>query len=317
MSNFVETIPSDFEFIAVPGVMLSNAWPDSRAERGATVTAARQVLEGFPFFKAYQTVDIPFADERREFYRLIKDGGYHHTYAITRTLQDRGINLSALDPDERRKSWNSVIPILEEAVESGAATVMLSSGHRPTDPNRRSEALKALEESLQELSFRATQYSGLNLEIEPMDVRAHKRGTLGTTKEAIKLCKQFEGAHSKLTLCMDTAHLLLNEEEVVSSVADARQWMSNFHICNAVVDMDNEFYGDWHLPFGSPGVLDLPQIAGILRGLYRIGYLSSSHRPRVFAEVRKWDGIDSIDVVEYCKITLEKSWVLASQLVEA
>ena len=82
-----ETLPHpDFAGVAVPGVMISNAWPQSRLENGATLEATRRVREQHPFFEAFQTVDIPFAEERRAFRKLIGDQGHPHTYTLTRVF---------------------------------------------------------------------------------------------------------------------------------------------------------------------------------------------------------------------------------------
>ena len=51
--------------MAQPGAVISNAWPQSRSQEGATLRAIEQVLETFPLFEAFQTIDVPYAGERR------------------------------------------------------------------------------------------------------------------------------------------------------------------------------------------------------------------------------------------------------------
>src|SRR5438874_984402 len=117
--------PENISAVAQPGIMISQAWPHSRGERGATVRAMQQVLAHTQFFEAVQTVDIPFADERREFKKIVRDAGRPHTYALTRVLGENKLNLSALEPDLRQRSWEMVIQRFEEAIEAGAGTICL------------------------------------------------------------------------------------------------------------------------------------------------------------------------------------------------
>ena len=309
----VITAQTGFAAVATPGVMISNAWPQSRLEEGATVAAARAVLEHHPFFEAFQTVDIPYAQERREFRKLIGDRGHPHTYTLTRIFAEGDLSLSSLDDAVRRRTWETVIRTMDDAVEAGAQSITVVSGSRPEDRGARLEALACLEESMGRICEAAADRGDLGVVIEPLDYEAHKRATLGSTGEAVELCRRLAGSGLQLKLCIDTAHLILNREAVPVAVGKARQCMVDFHFCNAVTDLEHPLFGDRHLPFGPPGVVDESQVAEWMAELARSGFLSETARPRVFCEVMTPDWMEPMEVVAHCENTLEQAWARVCQ----
>jgi sugar phosphate isomerase/epimerase len=301
-------LSSDFSAVAKPGAMISNAWPDSRQTRGATLSAIEEVLGGFPFFEAIQTVDIPFADERRAVRRMVHDDGHPHTYTLTRVLAEQALNLSSLDPVARRRGCEVVIQKFDDALEAGASTVGLIGGSCPADSGRRADALQALEESLVTICTAARTYDGLIVLIEPLDFAAHKHCTLGTAAEAVAICERLAAEGLRLKLCLDVAHLILNGEDILPAVALARGHLLEFHVCNAVTDPANALFGDHHLPFGAPGVVDVDEIARLMGGLADGGFFSDEDRPLVFCEVWKPKNSDSLGVIAHCEQSLRGGW---------
>jgi sugar phosphate isomerase/epimerase len=297
-----------FTRVAQPGVVVSNAWPHSRKTEGATLRAITAVLEGFPFFEAFQTVDIPFAAERQAIRRLLGDQGRPHTYTLTRVLGEQKLNLSSLDPANRKRAIETVVTQFNHAEEVGANTVAVISGNRPADPALRSHALGALEDSLEQLAAAITRHRGLELLIEPLDYEAHKRNTLGSTDEAVAICRRLAAKQLRLALCLDTSHLILNGEDTVAAVASAREFITEFHFCNPVTDRTSPVFGDQHLPFGAPGVVGVDEMATLMSGLHRTGYLTPEVRPRVYCEVMQSGETTSLAVVRHCQESLLAAW---------
>jgi sugar phosphate isomerase/epimerase len=294
--------------VAQPGVVISNAWPQSRATAGETARAIETVLRDFPFFEAYQTVDIPTAAERRAVRELLGARGRPHTYTLTRVLGEQKLNLSSLDPVNRQRAIATIIAQFDCAQEAGANAIGLISGPRPADPAQRTEALRALEDSLAQLAAALAPHRGLQLIIEPLDYEAHKRNTLGSTPEAVALCRRLAERNLPVALCLDTSHLLLNGEDTIAAVAEARDFIAEFHFCNPVLDRASPLFGDQHLPFGAPGALDIAEIAALLSDLHRIGYLSPATRPRVYCEVLPAAAMSGVDVVAHCQDALLSAW---------
>jgi hypothetical protein len=111
-------------------------------------------------------------------------------------------------------------------------------------------------------------------------------------------------------LCLDTSHMILNGEDVVSSVKTAMDYIDEFHICNPVLNRDSELFGDRHIKFGAPGVLDIQTVGSLIAECCRIGFFSASRRPKLFLEVRN-TGESVPDLIRYCQQTLLDAWDIA------
>lgn len=305
--------PREFDRVALPGAIVSNAWPQARAKEGDTLRALETVMAQFPFFAAFQTLDVPYPAERRAIAQLLQKQPAPWSYTLTRLLNEKGANLSSLDPANRQLAIALALECLDQAEEAGSKILAFISGARPADPAQRPAALRALESSLEVLAAAAARRPGFVLLIEPLDYEAHKRNTLGSTGEAVAICRRLAG--SAVRLCLDTSHLILNGEDVVAAVEQARGFVAEFHFCNPVLDRASPLYGDQHPPFGPPGVVDTEQVAAILAGLYRAGYLSTADRPRVFAEVMKPDRLESVAVMAHCQDVLRSGWNRAREIL--
>src|SRR5690606_4077100 len=195
----------------------------------------------------------------------------------------RKLSLSSLDETNRLRACEVVAEQVHAAVEAGAHALCVISGPRPADTAARPEALAALEDSLVRVC-RAAQSAAPDLEIiiEPLDHSAHKRNTLGSTTEAVAICRRLAVQGLVLKLCLDTAHLILNEESPVEAVMQARDHVAEFHFCNCCTDPNHPLFGDRHLPFGPPGVVDERQIGAWMAELHARDFFSPATRPRVF-----------------------------------
>ncbi|MGH8021739.1 MAG: sugar phosphate isomerase/epimerase family protein, partial [Opitutaceae bacterium] len=236
-------------------------------------------------------------------------------YTLTRVLGERSLSLSSLDAANRAEACDVVVAQIPAAVEAGAQALCVISGPRPAEPSARSDALAALEDSLARVCAAArTAAPELEILIEPLDHSAHKRNTLGSTAEAVAVCERLAAQGLGLKLCLDTAHLILNEESPVKAAMQARQYIAEFHFCNCCIDRRHALFGDRHLPFGAPGVVDEEQIAAWMAQLHQHGFFSASTRPRVYCEVWKPDEMESMAVVAHCEAALQNGWELAMQM---
>lgn len=294
--------------VARPGILISNTWPRTRERPGATEAAIELVLED-GFFRAIQTVEIPSAAERRAVAGLLVEAGYPLTYCLTRLLNENGMNLADLDENNRRRSYEHVIRWLDDAREAGATNVSMISGPAPAEPAHRKEALRGLEDSLIRVCQAASIEPVLQVIIEPLDIEAHKRCALGLTSEAVALCQAARQAGLNLGVCVDTAHAILNGEDPVEALALAEPWLVEYHYCNVVTDKEHPRYGDWHLPFGPPGVVSFDTIAHIMRYSLELGFFSLERRPAIFCEVLSCEEYPPLWVMHHCKEALQQAWM--------
>jgi sugar phosphate isomerase/epimerase len=300
-----------FKDVVVPGVLISQVWPTSREREGATVAAIRAVLDD-GFFEAFQTVEVPYAGERREIARLLSEKGYPLTYCITRVLNEGKCNLSDLDTANRERSYQRAITALDDAQEIGARSLAIVSGPGPADPARRPEALEGLADSVRHLCRAAGTQHDIEVILEPLDYAAHKKGALGTTDEALAICERVEKEGSQLLLCLDTAHMYLNGEDPVTQVDKAGDRVREFHFCNCVTDESHELFGDRHLRFDQPGRMNTETMARTMKDLLACGFFSEDKKAYVFCEVLTVGDRSPQDTLAHCKDTLLAAWERAA-----
>lgn len=255
----------------VPGIMISQVWPRACYARGATAEAVSQALDTGAF-RAVQTVHVTDRRERHRLNRLLSGYGRPlFTYCLARRMGEARLNLSSPDSALRLESVENALRGLDEAREVGAARVSMVSGPTPADPNRRPDALEALTQSLATIAEHACRQPPMLPVIEPLDVRAHKKGTLGTLAEARAICRELRGRGLAVAICADTSHMILNGEDSIEETLQAGAFLAEFHLCNPVVVEDHWLFGDRHIRFGEPGVLeeaDLPvMVKRVIAGL--------------------------------------------------
>lgn len=293
-----------------PGIMISQIAPNTREREGETLRMLDHVLRE-KFFASVQTVEIPFRAERKAFADLIGDEGLAYTYCFARVLNENKWNLSDMNVSNREKSVAAMIDGLHEAKEAGAQSVALISGLRPGNAELRKEALEKLEMSLSDIIREAEKLGGLKVVIEPLDYSAHKKFTLGTTREAVALCQALQSNGLPLYLCLDTAHMLLNGESLKQSMQLGAAYISEFHFCNPVVEPGHPWYGDRHLPFGSPGMLHEGDIGEIMKDALDVRFFDPERKISVMCEVLNRDGEDPLRLIAENRMRLEKAWTAA------
>jgi sugar phosphate isomerase/epimerase len=297
-----------------PGLMISNADPESRKVEGQTLAVLEQAVE-LDFFEAYQTVEVPYAAERQGIAECLKANNLSLTYCLARVLNENKFYLSSLDDESRSKSVEGVIPHLDDAAEQGADAVAIISGPAEPDEQPRATQLKQFEKSMLQLCEAANKRQ-LKVVVEPLDTRAHKKKAVGLSGEAAQMCRRVKQQTGNMYLCLDTSHMILNGEDVIAEVDAAMDCIDEFHICNPVLKKDDPKFGDTHIKFGEPGQIDLEEIGRIFARCVEIGFFTTSRRPKMFLEVKNQNE-EVIDVIKYCKQTMLDAWEIACSKFKA
>jgi len=167
------------------------------------------------------------------------------------------------------------------------------------------EALALLADSLAQIAaYGRSAFPEISLRIEPLDILAHKKNVLGTTQEAIALCEAVAARGERIALCFDTAHAILNGEDIVQSIADAGKWIEEFHLCNACTAEGHALYGDRHIAPGAPGTFEIADYARFIEA-------AKQHCPdaRVYTEYMCPDDMDGKEMVDHHARIIEASGV--------
>lgn len=224
----------------------------------------RRVAE-LDFYRAVETSVVTDDGKGKEIYSLCQESGLYWTCWASVYINAEGLNLSSVDSDERRRSVRRISELMDIAAQSGANAFSVLSGPRPREDALLPSAIAYACESMVELANRARACPDLRLLIEPLDRDVHKRGTIGTAREAAALIRQARQVNPEVYMVWDSSHMMLQERDLKGSLNAAGDTIGHVHLCNAVTEPGSELYGDYHLMPGAPGYLDEACAAEILR----------------------------------------------------
>ena len=286
--------------LATPTCMISQYWPTSREKEGDTLAALQWVLED-QFFQAFQTVEVPYAAERKAIAELLAPDNLYLDYCVARVLNDQQGNLSSLDEEQRSRSVQIVIQQLADAREIGGFRPV--AGARQTA--RRMVVERAGARGTPAVYDRNYPLRHRALSRHPYPARAPRReGAQETLLWLYTRCATVDGGPSGARASpvhhVDTAHCWLNEEDPVAML-QAVPKVLEFHFCNCVTDPDSELYGDHHMPLGEPGRMTHATMARMIAQLKETGFLNKQDKPYLLFEVIKPPAVDSQTHLRHCQ----------------
>ena len=249
----------------------------------------------------YQGVELGFIEDKAcqmAIRNIVEKRGWQLTQWCSPKIADKGLSLSSLDAEERRKAVDYAVELVAGSAETGALRIGLQSGPDPGDALR-DEAKKALTESCLEISRAAEQYKGLYLLIEPLDRYVHKKQLLGPIKETVEWFADLKQQCSNFYIHWDSAHEVLGGADLKESIRLAAPYLAQFHLCNCIAEPGHPYYGDHHMDVGQAPDYD------------SWGYL----RPEIGAEIlREAAAFDPCEGIENTYCALEVRAHLADDL---
>ncbi len=296
-----------FHDLCCPTLLLSETHFPSLDRPEAMADALEEVAD-WGFYGGFEIADIEDAPARKRIARTIHACQLRLTVWMSRVLARDGLNLSDLHEARRRDAVARLVAWLEPVAECGACQFALLSGPDPGEPDRHA-ATEQLRCSLEDLCLAAAPY-GLAILLEPLDREVHKKGLIGPTKEATALAAQLAGRHANFGLSWDSGHVDLSGEDWTNSLNECRPYVRQIHLSNPVLDPAHPQYGDFHLPVGAPGVLDVARMAELFPLLARLGLVGASALP-IAVEVRGSD--DPRATERHCRESLLAAWAIYEQ----
>jgi len=240
-----------------PSILFNNIFdPISRKEK-IVLDYYKQINE-LNFYESYETRLIFDNTIRKEYANFIRENKLNSTIWLTSNLSNTNHNLRNINRNERKKAINFTKNLIDLCAESETNFIGLTSGKRIGNSSL-SDQQDYFSDSLFVLLDYIKQYNGMKLLLEPLDVDADKKHTIGYTETVKKLADKVQKAklNEYFTVCVDTAHIALNKEDVLSSMEILSPYSQRVHLSNAVLNEEDELYGDKHLPMGEPGFLTI------------------------------------------------------------
>jgi len=248
----------------LPSFLMSEIYFCSKHRPGFLPERLRAAIED-GFFQCAE-IGMPASDKDAcSIGAMVRDSKIGLIQWMTEYIDLYELDISTLDEPRRLHSVEQIKSQLPAAVRCGASSIAVICGADPGEYHRNA-GFDAFLKSMTAI-IRAATDAGLSVLLEPLDRFAHKKRLLGPTKEVVPLLEKLHLLGAPLWMAFDSAHAALNEECLTHSLQRAHPFLRHIHLSNAVLDKDDQDYGDWHLPPGSPGFLTKDTAASILRTL--------------------------------------------------
>lgn len=207
----------------------------------------------------YQSVETrPILDEDLiSYFNMIRDPQITTTYYVTGNLSRAGLSLSSQDDGKRLNAIAYCKEMLMQSAKTNVTYLGIASG---VIEDNALLNLDLFVDSLIEL-FNFVQRNNLHIRfaIEPLDQYAHKKNVIGTLDMTLRMIKKLENKGygiNQFILTWDAAHVALNEDAFEESIQKLSKYIYKVHFANAILNKEDEMYGDYHLDF-SKGFMNL------------------------------------------------------------
>lgn len=272
----------------IPSLLIPEIYYNFKDKEGFTSEIIKEkTAEGF--YRSFEIGDIDNELERKSILHSKEKNNLTITQWLTFLIDKQNLDVSSTNKELRKYSIKKMKESMHLAAESGASNIAFVTGEDPGE-KLRDKAMEGLYESLLEICQEASKYK-IDVLIEPLDRFAHKKRILGPTDEVVELLTKVKKEQSNIGLAFDTAHAALNEEYIPDSLELSKNMLQQIHFSNAVLNKNSPLYGDYHMPIGSPGFLDVKEIYNYLSTVMKLG-IGDEKGLRIAVEVRGKDKRD-------------------------
>lgn len=207
-----------------------------------------KTIHSFNYYQGFE-LGIFFNEKYRHAIRdIISENNLHLTTFITPYIKDENLNLCSLDREEQNSALDLALRLVELAADQGVKNLGIPSGDDPGDSDRE-EAKEVLAKSIGVIADSCARHD-INLTIEPLDRYAYKKQLIGPMKETVEWLEPIHEKHPNFYIHWDSAHEVLGNTPIDSSLEYAKQYIAQFHLCNCITDVNHPFYGDLHMDVG-------------------------------------------------------------------
>lgn len=245
-----------------PSLLVSESFYPYLEDEGKLLDAVGRMLD-MGYYKRIETGSLKSRHMRDRLGKLLKQQQVSMTQWITNDINRRQLNPATLDPAVRKMTIKAMKELVDAAAESGADAMAFVSGPDPGEAGRE-EGKKGLVEVICQVADKMREYPGMRLLLEPLDRGAHKNQLLGPSEDCLEVLDAAAGAGCDCWLSWDSAHMALNREDLETSIQVCGPYIGHIHLANAILDTRDPGYGDWHMPMGKPGFLDIEAGSRIL-----------------------------------------------------
>ena len=220
----------------------------------------KNIYRRLSYLDDYESIETRLIkdNEMIDYFNQVVGQKFELTYWITGEIQRAKLNLSSVNEEKRIASVELVKSMIKIAVKTNCQWIGLASGCIESTVE---EGLIAFQKSISDLLLEIeNQKYQISIILEPLDQFAHKCNVIGTLDTILQLLRSIPERflnHKRLSICFDTAHVALNDDNFETTFQKLAPYISRVHFANAVLNKQSPMYGDYHLPLCQEGFLNL------------------------------------------------------------
>lgn len=247
-------------------------------------------------------------DIREACVKSVLDSGKIIYYNMGNRAGQRPLAPASMDKEHREYTLAVYKDELDRATLVKARKIITNSG--PNDAENRDQCKDYLVDFYIELCDCA---ESMLVMIEPTDWDTSKCKLIGSSKEAVEICRRVrEAGFDNMASMIDMCHIPLMHETIAQAVADTGEYLEHIHLGNCVTDRPSPFYGDKHPGFGiEGGVFGVFDIAEVFRLCLASGYFKKETPGSASIEMRRLPGRSSEDCFDKYYEVVCQAWEIA------
>ncbi|MFI4911827.1 MAG: sugar phosphate isomerase/epimerase family protein [Sedimentisphaeraceae bacterium JB056] len=243
-----------------------------------------------------EILDLWVADDeplRSKEIELIANSGKEIYYNCGNRAGKPSLAPASLDAEKKQYTIDVYKDEIVRGKGCGAVKVITNSG--PNNLENREQAFESLVDFYCQICEFAPE---MLIMIEPTDYDMSKCKLIGSSKEAVEICKRVKAkGFDNIASMVDMCHIPLMHETLEQAVKDTGEFLAHIHLGNCIKnDKDHKLYGDKHVALciegGEYGIDDLAELFKV--GL-EVGYFNKEARGSASIEMRTLPGEDPME----------------------
>lgn len=243
--------------LLTPSILFNNIFDPVSKDEAEVMKYYRDLYSTYEY-ESLETRLILDKDIRKEFAEFVSENNISVTIWSTSNLNNKKLYLADPDEEKRQEAVSYMKKLIDLSAKANAEFVGFTSGKKILPDSEMEQQVQSFEKSVVELIDYVEQFEQIELMLEPLDTEADKKFVVGSTDYVVDFFERLEKQNKlkKISVCIDTAHIVLNNECATKSMEKLSKYSQRIHLANAVLDRENKLFGDKHIRMGSPGFLN-------------------------------------------------------------
>lgn len=220
------------------------------------------------------------------------------------------LNPNAIDENERLKAEATLLEAIDEAHYLGAKGIAFLAGKWEIET--KDTAYQQLLKTTKNLCAYA-KTKDMMIELEVFDYDMDKAALIGPAPYARDFACDVKKEFDNFGLIVDLSHFPTTYEDSKFAITTMKDYITHFHIGNAVVKEGCEAYGDQHPRFGFPNSAnDVAELVDFFEVLKEEGFFCAENPYVLSIEVKPWADEDALSVLANTKRVINRAWSLVT-----